>query len=288
MSNGAKSAPRPLDGSQLAPRLGGGGEATLIPTLHFARRFAALLLALALYLLAHGLWRLCRRRSPWPRRFLRRVGRIAGARARVSGTPLAHNVLFLSNHLSWIDIPVLAGATGTAFVAKAEMAEVPLIGWLCTLNDTLFVRRGDRMGVGAQVASIGRFLGRGRAVTIFPEGTTGDGAMLLPFKATLLAVLEPPPPGVRVQPVRLDYGNATPELAWIGDESGQSHATRVFRRAGTFPVNLHFLEPFDPAAYPGRKAIAAEARRRIEAVTAPAPPPGSSMPMPRSSSPPAA
>ena len=286
MSNGAKSALRPLDGSQLAPRRRGGGEATLIPTLHFARRFVALLLALALYLLAHGLWRLVRLPSPWPRRFLRRVGRIAGARARVTGVPLRRDVLFLSNHLSWIDIPVLAGATGTTFVAKAEMADVPLIGWLCTLNDTLFVRRGDRMGVGEQVATIRRALVGGRAVTIFPEGTTGDGATLLPFKATLLAVLEPPPPGLMVQPVRLDYGAATPELAWVGDESGRSHATRVFRRAGTFPVNLDFLDPFDPAAYPGRKAIAAEARRRIEAaVSAAQPPPRWSTPRPGSSTP---
>ena len=233
--------------------------------LRFALRLAALLGSLATYLLLHGLWRLFRRPSPWPRRFLASLGRIAGARAHVTGTPLTRDVVFLSNHLSWIDIPVLAGATGTAFVAKSELADVPVVGWLCTLNHTLFVRRGDRMGVAEQLRSIAAALADGWAVTLFPEGTTGDGQTLLPFKATLLAVLEPPPPGLMVQPVRLDYGAATPELAWVGDEPGAHHATRVFRRRGTFPVNLHFLEPFDPAAFPGRKAIAAEARRRMEA-----------------------
>lgn len=234
-------------------------------TLRLTLRLAALALTLAVLLLLHGLWRLFRLPSPWPRVFLGSFGRIAGARARVSGTPLRRDVVFLANHLSWVDIPVLAGATGTAFVAKAELAAIPLIGWLCTLNHTLFVRRSDRMGVAEQVASIARAVAEGWAVTMFPEGTTGDGQTLLPFKATLLAVLEPPPPGLMVQPVRLDYGPATTELAWIGDETGQSHAARVFRRAGTFPVHLHFLDPFDPAAYAGRKAIAAEARRRIEA-----------------------
>lgn len=233
--------------------------------LRIARRLGALLLTLALHLALHGLWRLFRARSPWPRRFLRSFGRIAGARAQVSGAPLDRGVVFLSNHLSWIDIPVLAGATGTAFVAKSELNDTPLIGFLCRLNRTLFVRRGDRMGIGEQVASIARALSDGWAVTLFPEGTTGDGRTLLPFKSTLLAVLEPPPPGLMVQPVRLDYGPATPELAWVGDEPGARHALRVFGRAGTFPVNLHFLEPFDPAAFAGRKAIAAEARRRIEA-----------------------
>ncbi|HEU0043012.1 lysophospholipid acyltransferase family protein [Sphingomonas sp.] len=228
-------------------------------------RLAALALTLALHLALHGLWRLFRLPSPWPRRFLRHFGRIAGARARVSGTPLARNVVFLANHLSWIDIPVLAGATGTAFVAKSELADHPLVGFLCRLNHTLFVRRGDRMGIAEQVATIRAALDSGWAVTIFPEGTTGDGATLLPFKAALLAVLEPPPPGLMVQPVRIDYGAATPKLAWIGDEPGTSHGARVFRRRGAFPVNLHFLEPFAPADFPGRKAIAAEARRRIEA-----------------------
>lgn len=233
-------------------------------TLRLTFRLAALALTLGAHLLLHGLWRALRLRSPWPRRFLRSFGRVAGARARVSGAPLRRNVVFLSNHLSWIDIPVLAGATGTAFVAKSELADVPVIGWLCALNHTLFVRRGDRMGIAEQVRSIADALSDGWAVTLFPEGTTGDGRTLLPFKAALLAVVEPPPPGLMVQPVRVDYGTATQELAWVGDEPGRSHAARVFRRAGAFPVNLCFLEPFDPADFPGRKAIAAEARRRIE------------------------
>ena len=233
--------------------------------LRLTLRLTTLALALVSHLLLHGLWRLFRLPSPWPRRFLRRFGRIAGARAQVSGAPLRRNVVFLANHLSWIDIPVLAGATGTAFVAKSELADHPVVGFLCGLNHTLFVRRGDRMGIAEQVASIRAALDQGWAITIFPEGTTGDGTALLPFKAALLAVLEPPPSGLMVQPVRIDYGPATPELAWIGDEPGPSHGARVLRRRGDFPVNLHFLEPFAPADFPGRKAIAAEARRRIEA-----------------------
>lgn len=232
--------------------------------LRLTLRLAALLVTLATLLILHGITRLIRAPSPWPRVFLGAFGRIAGARTIVIGMPLKRDVVFLANHLSWIDIPVLAGATGTAFVAKAELQAVPLIGWLCELNHTLFVRRGDRMGIGEQIRAIAAALADGWAITIFPEGTTGDGQTLLPFKAALLSVLEPPPPGLLVQPVRIDYGPATPELAWVGDEPGQHHAARVFGRRGTFPVNLRFLEPFDPADHPGRKAIAAEARRRIE------------------------
>ena len=222
-----------------------------------------MIVTLLLALVLHGLWRLVRARSPWPRWLLGRIARIAGARAMVSGVPLRRDVVFVSNHLSWLDILLIAGATGSAFVAKAELASVPLVGWLCTLNHTLFVSRSDRMGVARQVATVRDALADGWAVTLFPEGTTGDGRTLLPFKAALFAALDPAPPRVRVQPIRITYGDATSELAWVGDEPGQHHAARVLRRRGTFTASLRFGEPFAPGEM-GRKAIAAEARARIE------------------------
>jgi 1-acyl-sn-glycerol-3-phosphate acyltransferase len=227
---------------------------------------AALLVALILALPLHGMWRLFGRKSPWPPRFLGLVARIVGAKAHVAGTPLRHDVVFVSNHLSWIDILLLSGATGSAFVAKSELRSAPLVGWLCTLNHTIFVSRADRMAVTAQIAQIRDALAADWPITLFPEGTTGDGTTLLPFKAALLAALDPPPPGVKVQPVRIDYGAATDELAWVGDEPGQHHAARVLKRRGNFVATLHFAEPFDPAEYGDRKAIAAEARRRMEAL----------------------
>ena len=237
----------------------------MIGNLRLGLRLAALVAALAGALAIHGLWRLLRLPSPWPRLFLGLVARIVGARVRVIGTPRRRDVVFLANHLSWIDILAIAGATGSAFVAKGELRGVPLVGWLCTLNRTLFVSREDRLQVTTQIARLRDAIGDGWSVTIFPEGTTGDGRTLLPFKAALLAALDPPPPGVCVQPIRVDYGTATDDLAWVGDEPGQSHALRVLRRRGTFPVTLHLLAPFDPATIGNRKAIAAHARHAIEA-----------------------
>ena len=233
--------------------------------IRIALRLAALVVALLLALPLHLLWRLVRLPSPWPKWFLASVGWIIGARRRIVGTPLRRDVVFVSNHLSWMDIPILAGCNGSAFVAKAELRQVPLVGWLCTLNRTIFVRREDRMAVADQINTLRDALADTWAITIFPEGTTGDGETLLPFKAALLAVLDPPPPGVLVQPVRIDYGAATRELAWVGDEPGQAHATRVLRRRGSFTATLTFCDPFDPHDVPGRKAVAAEARGRIAA-----------------------
>ena len=68
-----------------------------------------------------------------------------------------------------------------------------------------------------------------------------------------------------VQPVLLDYGAAGEEIAWIGEESGKDNAARLLARRGSFPVTVRFLDAFSPAEFAGRKAIAAESRRRIEA-----------------------
>jgi len=233
-------------------------------TFRFWRRIGLLLLTLLSHVPMHYLWRLLHLPSPWPRWFLRRVGRIAGARVEVIGIPLRRDVFYISNHLSWIDILALGGASGTAFVAKAEIGETPVVGWLASLNRTVYVKRENRMGVAEQINQLRDALTDNWAIAVFPEGTTTDGRSLLPFKTPMLRVLEPPPPGVMVQPVLLDYGAVGEEIGWVGEEGGINNARRVLARRHSFPLRTHFLEPFDPRDFPGRKAIAAESRRRIE------------------------
>lgn len=231
----------------------------------FGLRALALVLALLVFVPLHYLYRLFRYGSPFPMWFLGIAGWICGARVTRLGTPLRRDVFFIANHVSWIDILVLAGASGTAFVAKQELSEVPVIGWLCRLNRTVFVKRENRMGVAEQINALREALADNWSVTVFPEGTTTDNRSLLPFKTSMLSVLEPPPPGVLVQPVMLDYGPVGEELGWVGEESGLNNARRVLGRRGSFPVRLIFLEPFSPEDHRGRKAIGSKARAEIEA-----------------------
>ena len=230
--------------------------------LRLTLRTLAIVAALLVCLPLHYLWKLLRRPSPWPRRFLGWVARSAGMRVRVIGAPLRRDVLFLANHLSWLDIIVLAGASGTAFVAKAEVAEVPVVGWLAGLNNTVFVARAERSGVRGQADALRGALASGQPVALFPEGTTDGGAEILPFRASLLASLFPPLPGVMVQPVALDYGPAAPDLAWVGHEPGLDNVRKVLGRRGTTPVTVRFLTPVDPAGG-DRKTLARAARDEI-------------------------
>lgn len=231
----------------------------------FCLRVFAIVLLLAVCVPLHYLYRVFAYGSPFPMWFLRGTAWIVGARVKRIGTPLRRDVFFISNHVSWIDILALAGASGTAFVAKQELSAVPIIGWLCRLNRTVFVKRENRLGVAEQINALKEALADNWSVTVFPEGTTTDGQSLLPFKSSMLSVLEPPPPGVLVQPVMLDYGEIAEFVGWIGEESGINNAKRVFARRGSFPLKITFLEPFSPVEHRGRKAIATKAREEIEA-----------------------
>lgn len=232
--------------------------------LRLTMRAGGLIGLLLVFVPLHYLYRVISYGSPFPMLFLRYAARVCGARVQVIGTHLKRDVFFVSNHISWVDILALAGASGTAFVAKAELAQAPVVGWLASLNRTVFVKREHRMGVAEQINALKEALVDNWSVTVFPEGTTTDGQSLLPFKTSMLSVLEPPPPGVLVQPVIVDYGAVAEWIGWIGVEGGLNNAKRVLSRKGSFKVRLHYLEPFSPEDFRGRKAISIEARRRIE------------------------
>ncbi|WP_241241944.1 lysophospholipid acyltransferase family protein [Sphingobium algorifonticola] len=238
------------------------------------RRIAALLDVLLLCLIPHLLWRLLRLRSPWPRIFLRLATFAVGARTRIIGTPLRKDVFFVANHLSWIDILAMGGVTGTAFVSKDDVGDMPLVGWLARQNNTLFISRTRRQDVREQAETLRAALAGHQPVTLFPEGTTGFGHELLPFKPALLSVMLPPPRDLRVQPVYIDYGPAAADIAWH-EPSLADNALRLLTRPGTLTVTLHFLAHFDPRDFADRKALAAESRKRIAACLPPiATPPG--------------
>lgn len=220
-----------------------------------------MLLWLLLLLPLHGAWRLVARPSPWPRRFLAGIGWIAGARVRVEGAPPPGPALLLANHISWLDIMVLAGASGCRFVSKAEVGAWPLLGWLAGLNKTLYVTRSDRAGVKRQAEALRAAIAGPQSVALFAEGTTGDGTGLLPFNASLLGVAAPAPPEVVVQPVAIDYGAAAPDIAWHGEEGPSADSLSVLRRPGSFAVTVRFLAPLPPTG--DRKALAVAAHSAI-------------------------
>ena len=231
----------------------------LLIALRLSLMIALLLACVPLYYL----WRLLRLANPWPRLFLGGIAAIAGVEVSVSGERVRRNVFFVSNHVSWIDVPALAGASGAAFVAHDGMAAFPVLKWLCEMNDTVFVARHDRTSIAAQVAAVRAAILECSALTVFPEGTTSEGTGLLPFKSSLLSALDPVPEGVSVQPVLLDYGAEAAAIAWVGEEHGLDNFKRILARARPLRLAVRFLPPLTGEALRDRKTMAAAARAAL-------------------------
>lgn len=234
-------------------------------------RIAVKLAAMASWLLVcipfHYVWRLGLRLPggprPWPRLFLGGVCWIAGVELTVEGRRERSGAFLLANHVSWIDIVALSSASGTAFVAHDGLAGIPLLRWLCSLNDTVFIARHDRASVRRQVEQVRGAIEEGGALTIFPEGTTSDGTGLLPFKSSLLSAFDPPPPGIAVQPVLLDYGPEARQVAWVGEEPGLDNFLRILASERAVRLTIRFLPPLEGQALANRKTIAASAQAAL-------------------------
>jgi 1-acyl-sn-glycerol-3-phosphate acyltransferase len=228
---------------------------------------ALLIAAIPLYYTCYAL----RRHNPVPRLFLHGVARLAGVQITSSGEKVHRGAFLLANHVSWIDIPALAAATGTAFVAHDGLAAMPLLKWLCAMNDTVFVARHDRASVARQIHDVRQALSDTGALTIFPEGTTSDGTGLLAFKSSLLSALEPLPAGIAVQPVLLDYGPEAAAIGWVGEEHGLHNFLRILARRHPVRLTLHFLPVLEGDQLANRKTIAAAARHTLLARLQPRP-----------------
>jgi 1-acyl-sn-glycerol-3-phosphate acyltransferase len=189
-----------------------------------------------------------------------------------AGTP----VLVLANHVSWLDIPVLAAAMPLSFVAKSEVAGWPIIGALARLQRCVFVERGRKSATAEVNALVAKRLGAGEAIVLFPEGTTGDGTRLLPFRSSLVgaaqtALVDHMVDAIRLQPLAITYRRRRglpltrremPEVAWYGDMELAPHLAALIR-GGPLDVALAWGEPIAFDAAIDRKAAAAAAERQV-------------------------
>jgi 1-acyl-sn-glycerol-3-phosphate acyltransferase len=191
--------------------------------------------------------------------------RVFGFRMRRSGTPLAGAVVFVANHVSWVDIVALHSQRMMGFVAKRVIAGWPLVGWMATRGETIFHERGSTESLGGVMHEMLARLRGGRAVGVFPEGRTRGGAEVGPFHARIFtAAVEAHAP---VQPVALCYGEhcaAQTVVAFRGREGFGGNFLRLLGEPARV-ADVRFLEPIPPGSEEGRRRIAELARERIVA-----------------------
>ncbi len=193
--------------------------------------------------------------------------RVFGFRIRRFGTPLPGAVLFVANHVSWIDIELVHSQVWAGFVSKAEVQNWPLVGWLSSLGGTIYHHRGSQDSLHGVMHQMVARLQEGRPIAVFPEGKTLSGDAIGVFHARIFqpAVVA----NVPTQPVALRYGaggDAQTIVAFQPGEHFMGNFVRLLGEPGR-TAEVHFLEPV-PATEDGRRRLAETCRERIIAAMA--------------------
>ncbi len=209
-----------------------------------------------------------------PVRFHRLVAKIMGVRIELRGKPPAQSpVLLIANHSSYMDIVLISALLPVSFVAKSEIARWPLFGTLGRLQNTVFI---DRKPTAAQehLQAVEKALDKKQNLVIFPEGTSGDGNRLLPFKHTLFRVAACKPQDGKdllVQPLCLSFVELNglpvgrlerPLFCWYGDMDLIPHIWR-FLGLGKMTVVAEFFPPVTLSQFQDHKALSAHCHAQI-------------------------
>jgi lyso-ornithine lipid O-acyltransferase len=202
-------------------------------------------------------------------------------RVRMAGAPThGRAVLFVCNHVSWVDIVVIGSIAPIAFVAKREVASWPLIGITAKVQRTVFVDRTRRHLTGDAVAEIVGRIRNGVSVVLFAEGTSSDGNRVLPFRSALLgAVEEAASTGeerILIQPMSIGYTGQhgipmgrqhRPLVAWYGDLDFVPHI-RTFIERGAVDAVVSYGEPAPAHCNIDRKAVTKQLESTVRQLSA--------------------
>ncbi|MCP3970989.1 MAG: 1-acyl-sn-glycerol-3-phosphate acyltransferase [Rhodobacteraceae bacterium] len=186
---------------------------------------------------------------------------VLGISHRTGGELMRHPGAVVANHSSWLDIFALNARKRIYFVSKSEVAGWPGIGWLARATGTVFIARRSAEAR-AQKQIFEDRLHAGHKLLFFPEGTSTDGSLVLPFKSTLFAAFysEPLHNEMWLQPVTVIYRAPEGEDAWFygwwGEMEFGPHLLKVLaaRRQGS--VELIYHAPLQVSAFADRKALA--------------------------------
>jgi 1-acyl-sn-glycerol-3-phosphate acyltransferase len=197
--------------------------------------------------------------------WLDKVLRIAGITVQLEGEPPAAGAMVAANHVSWLDICVIAHAYPTRFVAKSEIRDWPGVGWIAERAGTIFLKREQRRDMGRTNQRMVEMMAAGDCVGLFPEGTTSEGDTLLRFHSSLFepAVAH----GARVHPCAIRYqrldGSLCREVSFVGEVSFPQSLGLVLRQRDVV-ARLRFPTPIECSGQT-RREVARACRDAIEA-----------------------
>ena len=225
--------------------------------------FGCLLLLLLVRLVERPLFGQGRPVTPYITQFVCRSAFVLmGIRYTRVSRPMVGAGAVVANHSSWLDIFALNAAKRIYFVSKAEVAAWPGIGWLARATGTVFIAR-NRTQASAQVSVFRERLSHGHKLMFFPEGTSTDGQLVLPFKPTLFAAFfdDALRETMAIQPVSVVYhapdGVDPRHYGWWGDMDFGTHLLATLAQSPQGGVTVVYHDPVRIADFANRKVLAA-------------------------------
>jgi 1-acyl-sn-glycerol-3-phosphate acyltransferase len=206
------------------------------------------------------------RRTEMIRLWSVRVLTILNVRLRIKGevpNSSTAGVMFVANHVSWLDIYLLNSVRPLRFVSKSEVRAWPVIGWLVAKVGTLFIERARRQDMVRTNREVADALRQGDCVAVFPEGTTSNGTLLRPFHASLLQSAISSEARLWPVAIRYAYRDGTINLApaYVDDMSFGASLFRILREP-ELSAEITYLEPL-PVQDRNRRELAALAEQAI-------------------------
>ncbi|MGJ0502854.1 MAG: lysophospholipid acyltransferase family protein [Methylocystis sp.] len=248
-------------------------QARHLRAMPYLRALAFVLTLAGAFLFLVPLQALARRRG-WPIQhaiqtgFCRAVCAAIGIKVEKRGALPSNAPRFVvANHVSWTDIIALSSLYPFVFLAKREVASWPVLGMLARLQGTVFVERGAKQDVARVNDALVDVLRAGGDLVVFPEGTSSDGAEVLPFRSAHFAPLETLAArgeAPTLAPVAIAYSDGIEriDVGWYGDMTFLPHLWRLMKR-GDAQCHVIFGDPVE-ATGKDRKTLAAEARARVQ------------------------
>lgn len=180
-------------------------------------------------------------------------------------TVATHSTLFVANHISWADIHAINSVMPVRFVAKMEIKDWPVFGYLVKKSGTLFINRAHRKDAARIVEVVTASLGDGDNLCFFPEGTTTDGTEVLPFKSSIMqAAINA---NAHIVPIAIRYpnpdGSTNTSAAYAGDTSLLESMSTLLKHPHP-TVELEFFAPIAPLSR-SRQDVANQAFQIIHA-----------------------
>lgn len=234
----------------------------------FVLIFGGLAVLLLCRLIEYPIFRAKRPFTPFITQFVCRWAlRIIRLRYVRNGHPCKTAAAIVANHSSWLDIFTLNAGQRIYFVSKSQVAQWPGIGWLARATGTLFISR-DRRDAKKQADIIEHRLSAGHQLLFFPEGTSTDGSLVLPFKSTLFAPFLNDSSQERwVQAVSVRYfpdpRYDSKFFGWWGGMTFGPHFLQVLARNWAGSVHVTYHAPQNAAFFADRKALAKAAEMAV-------------------------